>query len=407
MQRIEVHPDVLDEKARFVQQKKQELERMVWELEESIYLLQSDWSGVTGERFFWDFMQVKEVFPTTLGILDKIQNEFTFVAKNFRTTDGSGEVALYIPEELKPTFAKGLADGSVGETVTGFGQTLEAFIYSPLSTAGSLAYAFTLGRAVDAGRGIKFAWDAYWGTGTARSDVEQFVEEQKKQIDQDGLGYYSGSMAGQVLAYALFGRALHSVENKHSDVGGAGGGKPEAGKAFVYNKNLNLNENQQKKITEYIGINSDEIVSSGLANEDTLRKILKNLKEGSKPGKEGFKLEAETAKLLLENKIKISEAGMTYNAKELGGRIGEIDLSTPKYIIECFNATGGKSKSISDFYKYFEGDVKQPYINPDRKEVILYAPNGIDTVKANNISSIGVKIITSPEELISTLKGDK
>ena len=71
-------------------------------------------------------MQVKEVFPTTLGLLDKIQNEFTFVAKNFRTTDGSDEVALYIPEELKPTFAKGLADGSVGETVTGFGQTAEA-----------------------------------------------------------------------------------------------------------------------------------------------------------------------------------------------------------------------------------------------------------------------------------------
>ncbi|MCG7384376.1 WXG100 family type VII secretion target [Paenibacillus sp. ACRRY] len=230
MQRIEVHPDVLDEKARFVQQKKQELERMVWELEKSIYLLQSDWSGVTGERFFWDFMQVKEVFPTTLGILDKIQNEFTFVAKNFRTTDGSGEVALYIPEELKPTFAKGLADGSVGETVTGFGQTLEAFIYSPLSTAGSLAYAFTLGRAVDAGRGIKFAWDAYWGNGTARSDVEQFVEDQKKQIDQDGLGYYSGSMAGQVLAYAFFGKAFRAVENKHSDLGGSGGSKPESGK---------------------------------------------------------------------------------------------------------------------------------------------------------------------------------
>jgi len=407
MQRIEVHPDVLEEKARLVQQKKQELERIVWELEKSIYLLQSDWSGVTGERFFWDFMQVKEVFPTTLSLLNKIQEYFNYVADNFRTTDGSGEVALYIPEELKPTFAKGLVDNSVGETVTGMGQTAEALFYDPFGTVASFAYAMTLGKVVDAGRGVKFAWDAYWGNGTARSDVEQFVEEQKKQVDQDGLGYYSGSMAGQVLAYAFFGKAFRAVENKHSDLGGSGGGKPEAGKAFVYHKNLNLNENQQKKITEYIGINSDEIVSSGLANEDTLRKILKNLKEGSKPGKEGFKLEAETAKLLLENKIKISEAGMTYNAKELGGRIGEIDLGTPKYIIECFNATGGKSKSISDFYKYFEGDVKQPYINPDRKEVILYAPNGIDTVKANNISSIGVKIITSPEELISTLKGDK
>lgn len=230
MQRIEVHPDVLEEKARLVQQKKQELERIVWELEKSIYLLQSDWSGVTGEKFFWDFMQVKEVFPTTLSLLNEIQEYFNYVANNFRTTDGSGEVALYIPEELKQTFAKGLIDKSIGETVTGLGQTLEAFIYSPLSTAGSMAYAFTLGRAVDASRGIKFAWDTAWGTGTARSDVEQFVEKQKKQINQDGLGYYSGSMAGQVLAYALFGRSLHSVENKHSDVGGAGGGKPEAGK---------------------------------------------------------------------------------------------------------------------------------------------------------------------------------
>jgi len=230
MQRIEVHPDVLEEKARLVQQKKQELERMVWELEKSIYLLQSDWSGVTGERFFWDFMQVKEVFPTTLGLLNEIQEYFNYVANNFRTTDGSGEVALYIPEELKPTFVKGLADGSVGETVNGMGQTAEALFYDPFGTVASFAYAMTLGKVVDAGRGIKFAWDAAWGTGTARSDVEQFVEEQKKQVDQDGLGYYSGSMAGQVLAYAFFGKAFRAVENKHSDLGGSGGSKPEAGK---------------------------------------------------------------------------------------------------------------------------------------------------------------------------------
>ncbi|MGP3787532.1 hypothetical protein [Paenibacillus sp. 1A_MP2] len=73
-------------------------------------------------------------------------------------------------------------------------------------------------------------------------------------------------------------------------------------------------------------MNSDELISSGLASEDTLKKILKNLKEGSKSGREGFRLEANTAKLLLDNKIKITEAGTTYNAKELGGRIGEIDL---------------------------------------------------------------------------------
>ncbi|UPK44902.1 EndoU domain-containing protein [Paenibacillus pabuli] len=227
MQRIQVHPDVLDEKALLVQQKKQELERMVWELEKSIYMLQSDWSGVTGERFFWDFMQAKEVFPNTLGLLDDIQKEFTFVAKNFRTVDGSGEVALYIPEELKRNFSVGLLDKSVGETLTGMGQTAEALFYDPFGTVASVAYGLTLGKVVDVGRGIKFAWDAAWGNGTARSDIEQFVDEQKKQIGESGAGYYGGSVMGQVLAYAFVGKALRSKD----DIGSGGGGKKKSDKS--------------------------------------------------------------------------------------------------------------------------------------------------------------------------------
>ncbi|MBY0114731.1 WXG100 family type VII secretion target [Paenibacillus xylanexedens] len=213
-----------------VQQKKQELERMVWELEKSIYMLQSDWSGVTGERFFWDFMQVKEVFPTTLGLLDEIQKEFTFIAMNFRTTDGTGEVALYIPEELKRNFAVGLLDKSVGETLTGMGQTAEAFFSNPFSTLSSVAYAMTVGKVVDVGRGIQFAWDTAWGTGTARSDIEQFVDEQKKQIDESGAGYYGGAMTGQALAYVLFGRAFRSKDDIGS--GGSGGDKKEPQKGI-------------------------------------------------------------------------------------------------------------------------------------------------------------------------------
>ncbi|MFC9706625.1 EndoU domain-containing protein [Paenibacillus sp. NPDC056933] len=227
MQRIEVHPDVLEEKARLVQQKKQELERMVRELEKSIYLLQSEWSGVTGERFFWDFMQMKEVFPATLKHLEEIHLVFTFVAKNFRTADGSGEVALYIPEELKRNFAVGLLDKSIGETITGMGQTAEALFYNPFSTLGSVAYAMTVGKVVDVGRGIQFARDAAWGTGTARSDIEQFVDEQKKQIDESGAGYYGGAMTGQALAYVLFGKALRSKD----DIGSGGGGKKESDKS--------------------------------------------------------------------------------------------------------------------------------------------------------------------------------
>ena len=105
MLRIQVHPDELDAKARYVQQCKLDLDRMVRELDKSLNMLQSEWSGVTQERFFWDFMEVKHVFPSTLGMLDNIQKEFTFIANNFRTTDSTGEVALYIPNELKPSFS--------------------------------------------------------------------------------------------------------------------------------------------------------------------------------------------------------------------------------------------------------------------------------------------------------------
>ncbi|MFC9706632.1 WXG100 family type VII secretion target [Paenibacillus sp. NPDC056933] len=293
MQRIEVHPDVLEEKARLVQQKKQELERMVRELEKSIYLLQSDWSGVTGERFFWDFMQMKEVFPATLKHLEKIHLVFTFVAKNFRTADGSGEVALYIPEELKRNFAVGLLDKSIGETITGMGQTAEALFYNPFSTLSSVAYAMTVGKVVDVGRGIGFAWDAAWGTGTARSDIEQFVDEQKKQIDESGAGYYGGAMTGQALAYVLFGKAFRSVENKHSDLGGSGA-KAGSGKDSGLTNESRLRMEGNKTI--YPNQFGNEISWTKQGSKDIDAIIEKNLKSS----KAGDVLEGKVAQLIKE-----------------------------------------------------------------------------------------------------------
>ncbi|MDR6720557.1 WXG100 family type VII secretion target [Paenibacillus sp. 2003] len=69
--RITVHPDELAEKARLIQAQKMELERMVHELEKSIYIVQSEWSGVTRELFFYEFIQMKEIFPTTFRKAEK------------------------------------------------------------------------------------------------------------------------------------------------------------------------------------------------------------------------------------------------------------------------------------------------------------------------------------------------
>ncbi|WP_167350950.1 WXG100 family type VII secretion target [Paenibacillus amylolyticus] len=321
MQRIQVHPDVLDEKARLVQQKKLELDRIVRELEKSIYLLQSDWSGVTGERFFWDFMQVKEVFPTTLGLLDKIQNEFTFIARNFRTTDGSGEVALYIPEELKRNFAVGLLDKSIGETITGMGQTAEAFFSNPFSTLSSVAYAMTVGKVVDVGRGIQFAWDTAWGTGTARSDIEQFVEEQKKQIDESGAGYYGGAMTGQALAYVLFGKAFRSKDDIGS--GGSVGDKKEPGKG--------------------IGSPRDLIKPSGTPNPEALpsgarTKIPNN---ADKATKQSLELENDAADQLARSGYRIEQNPKVLDSDGIDSK-RDPDFRIEGRIFDCYAPTENK-----------------------------------------------------------------
>ncbi|MFE6074946.1 WXG100 family type VII secretion target [Paenibacillus sp. NPDC057886] len=393
MQRIEVHPDVLEEKARLVQQKKLELERMVRELEKSIYLLQSDWSGVTGERFFWDFMQVKEVFPATLGLLDKIQNEFIFIAKNFRTADGSGEVALYIPEELKRNFGVGLLDKSVGETVTGMGQTAEALFYDPFGTVASVAYGLTLGKVVDVGRGIGFAWDAAWGTGTARSDIEQFVDEQKKQIDESGAGYYGGTMTGQALAYVLFGKAFRSMDDKHSDLGGSGGGKPEHGKGNGGTNDLKLRMEGNKTI--YSNPFGNEISWNNQGTKDIEAIIEKNLKST----RAGDVLEGKVAQLIKETG-RLEGTGIELKMQNKK-RAGDIDVLTDSHIIEVKKSLSALDEKQLDKLTNPSND---KYFNFDNKEVIFYiedvtVKNKTQADLVKKLSDLDIKLISSLDDL--------
>jgi len=398
MQRIQVHPDVLDEKARLVQQKKQELERMVWELEKSIYMLQSDWSGVTGERFFWDFMQAKEVFPNTLGLLDEIQKEFTFIAKNFRTTDGSGEVALYIPEELKRNFAVGLLDKSVGETITGMGQTAEAFFDNPFSTLGSVAYAMTVGKVVDVGRGIQFAWDTAWGTGTARSDIEQFVEEQKKQIDESGAGYYGGAMTGQALAYVLFGKAFRSMDDKHTDLGGSGV-KREG--MYTLNEPVKIRTNKGIEV-EFTNPSGNKI--SWI--EQNPKNIPNAIESSLKSPNSGRALEGRVAEYVQQ---RIEVLGFALKANNLTNNevAGDLDVVTSKQIIEVKKSTAALDMEQID--KYINSD-NAKFFNHEMKEVIVYIDKPIDLtnkyVKENidSLKNSGVIVVNSLDELGGVLK---
>lgn len=80
--------------------------------------------------------------------------------------------------------------------------------------------------------------------------------------------------------------------------------------------------------------------------------------------------------------------------------MGEIDVETDKFIIDAFN--GKKSKEPSTFAKYF--DERAQYINPEGKQVILYAPN-ISPTKIPATEQTGVKVIQNLDELKNLIGG--
>ncbi|WP_342554398.1 hypothetical protein [Paenibacillus sp. FSL R7-0652] len=307
-----MHPDELEKNARLLQQSKQQLGKIVYELDKTMYLLQSEWTGVTSEKFFWDFMNIKEhVFPSTLGLLDIFQNKIKQTLSAFKTADHSEGEMLQIPDKLEPNFAAGLIDKAIGDTVTGIGETIEAFLYNPFSTLGSLGYNLTVGKIIDVGRGIGFAWDTAWGTGTARSDIEQFVNEQKKQLSEDESGYYKGAVVGQALSYFLFGKALHSKDN-HGSGGsnGSGDGKKEPEKG---SGKEGKGETAKIKLTE------------------------PSLPKGSKPKgnytkgeSHGIKKESETADLMADRGYDIEMLDEVNG----GNGYGIIKSSNPDFLIE-------------------------------------------------------------------------
>nr|WP_154984628.1 WXG100 family type VII secretion target [Paenibacillus xylanexedens] len=391
MLRIQVHPDELDAKARYVQQCKLDLDRMVRELDKSLNMLQSEWSGVTQEKFFWDFMEVKHVFPSTLGMLDNIQKEFTFIANNFRTTDSTGEVALYIPNELKPSFFTGAVDKAIGDTVTGLGETAEALIYNPLSTLGSLAYAMTIGKVVDAGRGLAFAWDAAWGNGTARSEIEQFVDEKKKQLDEDESGYVKGAMVGQALSYFIFGRALHPKERHES--GGGGGGKKETDKESSLSHNGKIRMEGTKTI--YTNSYGNEISWTNQGPKDLDAIIEKNLKSS----KTGDILEGQVAKAIKETG-RLQGTGIELKLQNKM-KAGDIDILTDSHIIEVKKSLSALDEKQLD--KLINPSNKN-YFNYNNREVIYYiedvtVKNKTQSDLVEKLKEQNIKLISSIDEL--------
>lgn len=75
--------------------------------------------------------------------------------------------------------------------------------------------------------------------------------------------------------------------------------------------------------------------------------------------------------------------------------VGEIDAETPRFIIEV--ASSAKPGKIDQLIKLQDNTL----LNPDCKEVILFAPNVVKAQQIKAYEKIGVKVVNSIEQLFS------
>lgn len=282
-------------------------------------------------------------------------------------------------------------DKAIGDTVTGLGETAEALIYNPLSTLGSLAYAMTIGKVVDAGRGLAFAWDAAWGNGTARSEIEQFVDEKKKQLDEDESGYVKGAMVGQALSYFIFGRALHPKERHES--GGGGGGKKETDKESGLSHNGKIRMEGTKTI--YTNSYGNEISWTNQGPKDLDAIIEKNLKSS----KTGDILEGQVAKAIKETG-RLQGTGIELKLQNKM-KAGDIDILTDSHIIEVKKSLSALDEKQLD--KLINPSNKN-YFNYNNREVIYYiedvtVKNKTQSDLVEKLKEQNIKLISSIDEL--------
>ena len=199
MVKIMVSPDQLMEVVRHFLNQRQELERMCNQLDKQIYFISEGWSGATKERFFHEYLSARQSMGVTMEKISSIAQQLNFIARSFAEADGEGGSAIVMPSLPPEVEAKLESDVDYTASVLkGVGATIEGLFYdavgtvksfweSPFGTVYDIGYAFTVGRAVDALLGARFAWDYAWGTGTARSDAEQLLEQIKQKEEEEGI----------------------------------------------------------------------------------------------------------------------------------------------------------------------------------------------------------------------------
>ncbi|WIV19856.1 WXG100 family type VII secretion target [Paenibacillus polygoni] len=357
MVKIMVSPDQLMEVARHFLSQRQELERMCNQLDKQIYFISEGWSGATKERFFHEYLSARQSMGVTMEKISSIAQQLNFIARSFAEADGEGGSAIVMPSLPPKVEAK--LESAVDYIFSGFrgvGATIEGLFNNvvgtgkslwenPFGTAYDIGYAFTVGRVVDVCIGARFAWDYAWGSGTARADAEQFVEQMKQDIEEKGTGYYAGYVASQAAAYLTIGKLL---KGKNSEIGGSGGKGKTKDSSEARNTELSdveikypLSTTNKKHINKH---NIESIAQqSKYLSDDQLADKLESSFFNPKWSKEEINKYAEIA----------------YNHLKSQGKTGHLTYEIEGEIIEVFIHPDGQFGTVYGRHKFTVGDIKK------------------------------------------------
>lgn len=109
----------------------------------------------------------------------------------------------------------------------------------------------------------------------------------------------------------------------------------------------------------------------------------------------GELLEGQVGKALYDKGVLVDYQSI-FRHKFVDGKplgLGEIDAETPNFIIEVASGTKpGKQEQLLKF-------INNPTLNPDRKQVILFAPNMDKAQQIKSYEKLGVKVINTLDQL--------
>jgi filamentous hemagglutinin len=120
-----------------------------------------------------------------------------------------------------------------------------------------------------------------------------------------------------------------------------------------------------------------------------------DIEQALKSSSPGELLEGQVGKALYDKGVLVDYQSI-FRHKFVEGKplgLGEIDAETPNFIIEVASGTKpGKQQQLLKF-------INNPTLNPDRKQVILFAPNMDKAQQIKSYEKLGVKVISTLDQL--------